>query len=112
MEGVLILNTFEVVERGPGWTWWALIPIAFAIFFIALAVWCSCNAEDAPSFIFSILAGVAIGALIAMLLTAKELPPKTHYQVVVDKDVNFVEFTNKYEVIEQEGAIYTVVEKE
>jgi hypothetical protein len=112
MEGVLILNTFEVVERAPGWTWWALIPIAFAIFFIALAVWCSYNAEDAPSFIFSILAGVAIGALIAALLTGKELSPETHYQVIVDESVSFAEFNEKYEVIEQEGAIYTVIEKE
>lgn len=112
MEGVLILNTFEVVEHAPGWTWWALIPIAFTIFFIVLTVWCAADAWGELYILPSILAGVSIAISLVMCLTAKELPPETHYQVVVDKDVNFVEFTNKYEVIEQEGAIYTVVEKE
>lgn len=34
------------------------------------------------------------------------------YQVTIDKSVSFIEFNNKYEVIEVDGKIYTIREKE
>jgi hypothetical protein len=112
MEGVTILNTFEIVERAPGWTWWALIPIAFTIFFIALAIWCITDVYGEIYIIPSFLAGVGLAVSLVVCLTAKELPPETHYNVIVDESVSFAEFNEKYEVIDQEGLIYTVIEKE
>jgi hypothetical protein len=112
MEGVLILNTFEVVERAPGWTWWALIPIAITIGCFILSCYFNDNSDAGGNVLFGFFAMVSVVICCLMICSAKELPPETHYQVVVDSDVNFVEFTNKYEVIEQEGAIYTVIEKE
>ena len=112
MDGVLILNTFEVVERAPGWTWWALIPIVITIGFCVLSFYFNDNADSCGTILYGFFAMVSVFICCLMICSAKELPPKTHYKVVVDKDVNFVEFTNKYEVIEQEGAIYTVIEKE
>lgn len=35
-----------------------------------------------------------------------------HYQVTISEDVNFSEFADKYEIIEQEEKIYTVVERD
>ena len=112
MEGVLILNTFEVAEYAAGWTWWALIPIAITIGCFILSCYFHDNADTSGTLLFAFIAMICTGICCSIICSAKELPPKTHYQVVIDKDVNFVEFTNKYEVIEQEGAIYTVVEKE
>lgn len=36
---------------------------------------------------------------------------QTRYEVTISNDVNFNEFTSKYQVIKQEGLIYTIVEK-
>lgn len=34
------------------------------------------------------------------------------YKVSVDEEVNLIDFTNQYEIIEQEGLIFTIKEKE
>ena len=36
---------------------------------------------------------------------------QTRYEVTISNDVNFNEFTSKYQVVKQEGLIYTIVEK-
>lgn len=35
----------------------------------------------------------------------------TEYKITIDEDVNFLEFYNKYEILETDGDIYTVKEK-
>ena len=40
----------------------------------------------------------------------RETTPR--YQVIIDDEAKFNEFTNKYEIIEQNGLIYTVEERE
>jgi hypothetical protein len=35
----------------------------------------------------------------------------TEYKVTIDDSVKYVEFTEKYEVVDQEGEIYTVRER-
>ena len=37
---------------------------------------------------------------------------KYEYKVTISDEVNFVEFNNKYEIIDQDGLIYTIKEKE
>lgn len=37
---------------------------------------------------------------------------KYTYKVTISDEVNFVDFNNKYEIIEQDGLIYTIKEKE
>lgn len=36
---------------------------------------------------------------------------KTKYEVTIDNNVNFTEFTNRYEVVEQRGEIYVITER-
>ena len=36
----------------------------------------------------------------------------TRYQVLIDETVSFVEFNERYEIISQDGAIYTIQERE
>jgi hypothetical protein len=54
------------------------------------------------------LFGIIIGAIIDFSIIEKE----TRYEVTIDDSVNYKEFTEKYEVIEVNGKIYTIVEKE
>lgn len=37
---------------------------------------------------------------------------KYTYKVTISDEVNFVEFNDKYEIIDQDGLIYTIKEKE
>ena len=36
----------------------------------------------------------------------------TQYQVLIDDSVSFIEFNDRYEIINQDGAIYTIQERE
>lgn len=42
----------------------------------------------------------------------KKFPNDVHYQVIIDEDVNMKDFTEKYDIIEVQGEIYTVALKE
>lgn len=44
------------------------------------------------------------------IFAPKELTPR--YQVIVEDDVSFNEFLDKYKIIDQNGLIYTVEERE
>ena len=56
MEGVTILNTFEVIERAPGWTWWALIPIVMTITCIVVSCLFDSNCDTLGTVWFGFLA--------------------------------------------------------
>ena len=49
--------------------------------------------------------GLGVGAF-----APRETTPR--YQIIIDDEAKFNEFTNKYEIIEQNGLIYTVEERE
>ena len=62
-------------------------------------------------FTVSFLLLFAVSALMLAftpLITADEV---TTYKVIIDDSVSFTEFTDKYEIKDQEGKIYTVYEK-
>ena len=75
MEGVTILNTFEVVERAPGWTWWALIPIILTIVAIIGVYVADYICEPGVSIMLAFGAIVFMVASAFVILTGKELPP-------------------------------------
>ena len=51
--------------------------------------------------------GIPIGAT-----TAEPTEYETQYKVTIDDSVSMTEFINKYEIIDQDGKIYTVRERE
>ena len=62
--------------------------------------------------------GSAIGALVGIIAfvgiisaTAKPVAYETQYKVTIDDSVTMTEFYEHYEVIDQEGKIFTVREK-
>lgn len=60
------------------------------------------------------IGGCVLGAF-AGLGSAKEQLPleyETHYKVTISDEVSMNEFLSKYEIIDQEGKIYTVREIE
>lgn len=117
MQGVTILNEFEVITKTAFSLesfWWGaliggviglIIAIIFGLqeddwvaFFVGLGVFCS-------------LIGLLVGLLGGFILCPKPVEYETHYEVSINKEVNMQEFMDKYEIIDTRGSIYTVREK-
>ena len=53
---------------------------------------------------------IVVLVLGGFIISKMKEPVETHYQVIIDDSVPMNEFFEKYEVIKQEGKIYTVKE--
>jgi hypothetical protein len=116
MNGIEILNSTEVeVNYTTNWWLWLASFIWLGIIFVGGLI--GFRLEDIDKF-KTALVGSFIGALVGLLLllfvgvlvyhpTAYE----THYKVTIDDSVLMTEFLDKYEILDQEGKIYTVKEK-
>ena len=117
MDGVIILNEFEVVTKTVfSWEsfWWGVLigasvglimAIIFGLreqdwlaFFVGLSVFCT-------------LPGGVAGLLSGAVLKPKPVEYETHYEVYIDETVTMQEFEDRYEVVQKRGSIYTVREK-
>jgi hypothetical protein len=66
------------------------------------------------AFILMGITGIVFGTLFGLLIgTALETPIKydTRYQVIITDEVKMSEFSERYEVLNQKGKIYTVRER-
>lgn len=111
MEDVTILNTIYEYGRLISPIWFLIFAIAALI--IAFIGMCTVNYDTIQRILHILIAiaiiGIAICGIGASIKTNKIVDTK--YQVIVSDDVNFNEFHEKYEIIEQNGKIYTVREK-
>lgn len=106
MQGVQILNEFiheAFVEP------WGIIGISCCLISLSGLLFLSIGENNSwwPATFMVIFFLFGIGVFV---FAPKELTPR--YQVIVEDDVNFNEFLNKYKIIDQNGLIYTVEERE
>ena len=123
MTGVEILAAEEVACAFV-FNWSAFWIVFGTTFVIGCAITLGCLLKDFygnhKEFIFiiivaiflSILLGVLIGGLFADGILPKATEYETQYKVTIDDSVSVNEFNEKYEIIGQEGKIYTVRERE
>ena len=117
MNGVEILSEQAVYEVDCyWWLFFLFIGIGFAIGLIA-AINESINFGWKANYLWIILLITFVGAYfgaMAFVLSEHETDVVDHieYKVTVSEDVNFNEFMNKYEVVDQEGKIYIVKERD
>ena len=106
MEGVTILSQklIEISERGSAWclTWWIIGGILVIAYMIAIFV--QLDGEGA----FGAIGIGIIFFLIGLAGAPREAEMYYEYKVTVDETVSMVEFYNNYEIISQEGLIFTV----
>jgi hypothetical protein len=117
IEGVEILSQSEVaLITGMNWTVFGIFLGLSIIIGVVTAFW-SVKPVDAGewilwAFIVSsfIILGAAFGSLIGYV---KGDPTKyeMQYKVIISDEVQMNEFFERYEIIEQEGKIYTIREK-
>ena len=115
MQGVEILTSAQVVtEHAANWSaFWITFGIAFGIMFI-LGIVIYINDDDWIHMVCGSIAGIIIGSILglyACFIFLKTVAYETQYQVIISDEVLLNEFYEHYEVIAQDGKIFTVKEK-
>ena len=112
MEGITILN--QTLHEGaivdPLFMIGLTLISAALILGIVGSFMSSCKIKIIPYIFLGIsLTFFAIGMVIGIFGPRKEI---IRYQVLIDDSVSFIEFNDRYKIINQDGAIYTIQERE
>lgn len=114
MTGVEILATEEVVVAF-GFNWLAFFLSIIICAFLGLAIGCaSSEGNCCMSCCIGAFIGVLFGAAFGLFsghVTEKPTVYETQYKVTVSDETPMNEFMKKYEIVDQEGRIYTVRER-
>lgn len=107
MEEVLVKSDFNLQA------FWIAFGIAVASFiclgFIGIINYCDWS-EFAAMELFGILVSVLLGVLFGSI-EATPIEYETQYKVIISDEVSMNDFLSEYEIIDQEGKIYTVRER-
>jgi hypothetical protein len=117
MSGVEILATEEVAIAWASWNWKGFLLTVGLCFLVAIVAGVLAGVSDdwELGVIIFLVVFIAGGALFGTLIgctTGGPIEYETQYKVVIDDSVSMNEFTEKYEIIDQDGKIYIVREKE
>ena len=107
MEGVIVLDTFEtIIGHNPGFNFCAgaFFLCALISFIVCLVLVSNCQSGDS-FFGFLTTAFFAVGMICFMLNSPVY---ETRQEVYIEPTVNFAEFQERYEIISQDGVVYTV----
>lgn len=111
MNGITVLDaSTKIVEHTWGWSWGAFALILLGVLCIVISILCEGNGI-AGDFFF--IVGI-ISITVSLILFSRAKPAKIipTYMVTIDSSVSLVEFYDKYEILDIQGKIYTIVEKE
>lgn len=117
MNGVEILNETQVVaESAFNWTaFWITGSIIFGIFILSGIILSITYGPDLVGWMMVICSGIILCLIFGFLLgVVCETPTKyeTQYQVIIYDSVPMNDFLDKYEIIDTEGKIFTVKERD
>lgn len=95
----------------------AVMPIFYIVLFFSCALFISLfckNFAKKTKWIFGILSSISILAFIGFFLSLIITVPtgKMEYKVTIDENVSFTHMYDHYEIVNQEGTIYTIREKD
>lgn len=110
MNGVEILSSKTIYDTIlPGWVT-GISLIIFVLFFV-LCVTFATKFEKVCTIICLILTVASIAPLVLSLVPNETDVNHIEYQVTIDDSVSMNAFLDKYEILYQEGRIYTVKER-
>ena len=116
MNGVEILSSAQVVAETTynATAVWIVVCVIIGIC-VTLGVVLGVRNNDGSIFALLAVLGIilaGISASIAYGVTTTPTSYETHYKVTIDDSVSMNDFLDKYEILDQEGKIYTVKERE
>ena len=115
IDGITVLSQSEITTQ-PCWIWIFLFVSWFVIILgVVLVIICASFNKKIGTKLATIstFLGIVlffIDWLCGIIITVPT--GKYEYKVTISDEVNFVEFNNKYEIIDQDGLIYIIKEKE
>ena len=108
MDGITVLSQSETIGYI---AWFIYAIIGFCIFGWRLLTIKKDNYHTVGTIIITVV--VMFVAIFSCAEGIYSMSTKEYtYKVTISDEVNFVEFNNKYEIIDQDGFIYTIKEKE
>lgn len=115
MNGVEILTSAQVATE---WAFndtafWTTAIIIFFIFLIT-GIFESCDEMDCMPLILCSAIGIILGGVFGIVMgMGTQIPTayETQYKVTISEEVSMTDFYEHYEVIDQDGKIFTVREK-
>ena len=114
MTGVEILATQEVVVSSTfNWTAFFVAFCATIFIMFLIGVVMSVTSGNWADIIMTIVLGIVAGSLFGGLCGSEIAKPteyETQYKVTISDEVPMNDFLERYEIIDQEGKIYTVRE--
>ena len=116
MNGIEILSSKEVASMFSfNWTSFGVLAgVLFAVF-IVIGLIFSVKDKDWAYLTLSSIVGIILAAMFGGLfgtITSTPTEYETQYKITISDEVSMNKFAEKYEILDQEGKIYTVREKE
>jgi hypothetical protein len=111
MNGVEILNEYTVASQWSFNYWAAIITFVILSIVVILVAIYDKTASDLWLLTLVVAAAVMLGSVVGAIIPL-ECHQEARYKVTVDDSVSMNEFLDKYEILDQEGKIYTVKERE
>ena len=117
IEGIEILSQSEVaLATNMNWTVFGIIFGLSIIGGVVFTYWClePIGIDEWIECILLVFMYVIFGACLGTLIgyvTGEPIKYETQYKVLISDEVQMNEFLEKYEIVEQDGKIYTIREK-
>lgn len=110
MTGIEILNSFQVpIDYAFNWV---AVGVIFSMFLIGSIIgFGPFKYQDWSVLIVCLILGLILSPLGGWTFSEPS-EFETHYEVLLSDEIPLTEFLEKYEIIKQEGKIYTIREKE
>lgn len=101
-----ILNTFEYVEKNPGWQIAILVIIGIVLIFFE--VFFACKKHWGRTWASAFLAFIFLE--LALILCSTKIE-KTRYECAIDDTASFIEIMENYDVVDRRGDIWILEDK-
>lgn len=115
MTGVEILAMEEVaIAFGFDWKTFFIFTGLVIVFVTLVVGFATFSDVGGWGFLIGFVTSLFFGSLIGFGIAYDTLPTdyETHYKITIDDSISMNKFNEKYEIIDQEGKIYTVRERE
>lgn len=117
MNGITILNETTLTLEPSARFIVTMVIIFFGVIFLLCIIGIIKSIQDRDrscliTSLMGILLSMLLGTILVLRFDYKCNHPVTQYEVLISDEVNFSEFYQKYEIIEQRGEIYVIQERQ
>ena len=113
MQGIDILNKTMTTDTC-GWVFIILIigAIALIVSFITFTIFAASECFGIANICFWVLIASIFAVLLVAMINPQTETGRYRYEVTIDDSVSFLDICEKYEIVEQNGRIWTLEDKE